>query len=367
MIISGGYTYRDWRTFPVYAFPITNAERTLGGEWIDLSPAEDEVAAAADDGDDSSPSSRCRAEDDAAAREGLFREAEFLDDRDAPPPDPWERAAPCAPSGRMGHMSGVHDGRLYVFGGLIYDEELASSGGGGGGGGGGHHRKRETFRLEDVPFVYRLDLGEMLDARLAESEGGGGGGGGEGGGTPGGKKVAGWQRIVPRVRRYAAASGGGAQPSTAAEVLLSYVNRGEMQGGVWSYHPPEGPTTTGEGGMRREKLVMYGGLRISNLVYEGHGHDGHAPSKFVKGETAFGPPSSQMMLSRKIVELPLGDVWAYDFESDCWERITNGSGRVREFDMTPLRRCLLSYPNGKDGWTMSNFLIPPPPLHSIDF
>ena len=164
------------------------------------------------------------------------------------------------------------------------------------------------------------------------------------------------------MRRYAAASGGGAQPSTAAEVLLSYVNRGEMQGGVWSYHPPEGSTTTGEGGRRREKLVMYGGLRISNLVYEGHGHDGHAPSKFVKGETAFGPPSSQMMLSRKIVELPLGDVWAYDFESDCWERITNGSGRVREFDMTPLRKCLVSYPNGKDGWTMSNFLLPPPPF-----
>ncbi len=61
----------------------------------------------------------------------------------------------------------------------------------------------------------------------------------------------------------------------------------------------------------------------------------------MKGETAFGPPTSQMILSRKIVELPLGNVWMYDYMSDCWERIMNGSGRVREFDMTPLRKYLL--------------------------
>jgi hypothetical protein len=288
MIISGGYTYRDWRTFPVYAFPITSAERTRSGEWIDLSPSEAE-----EEGVDP----RCREEDDAAARERLFQEAKFLDNIDGGPPndDPWERASPCAPSGRMGHISGIHDDRLYVFGGLIYDEELAFGG----------YRKRETFRMEDVPFVYRLDLKEMFDRRRAES----------GGGHISPGNVTGWQRIIPSVKPYAAP--GGVQPTFAAEVLLSYVNRGEMQGGLWSSKDSMGG---------HDKLVMYGGLRISNLVYEGHGHG--APSKFVKGETAFGPSSSQMVLSHKIVELPLGDVWAYDFVLNCWERITNGSGRV---------------------------------------
>jgi hypothetical protein len=43
MIISGGYTDHDWKTFPVYAFPLTSSARTGSGEWIDLSPLPNEV------------------------------------------------------------------------------------------------------------------------------------------------------------------------------------------------------------------------------------------------------------------------------------------------------------------------------------
>lgn len=287
MIISGGYTDRDWKTFPVYAFPLTASVRTLSGQWIDLSPSEL----------DHNAESQCNEEDGSAAREKLYQEAVFLDTNDKNSTideDPWEHAAPCAPSGRMGHQSVIHDGKLYVFGGLIYDEEQAP---------GGYGRK-ETFRLEDVPFTYRLDLKEMFEARQAERKGGG----------RSMQEVTRWQRIIPRVKPFSTPNG--MSSTSAAEVLLAFVNRGEMQGGLWS----------SESSGDNDKFVMYGGLRIAKLDFEGYGHN--APSKYVKGGSTFGGSSSQMH-SHKIVELPLGDVWAYDLVLDCWEKITNNYGRVR--------------------------------------
>mmetsp|Transcript_22306 Transcript_22306/g.40050 ORF Transcript_22306/g.40050 Transcript_22306/m.40050 type:complete len:1087 (+) Transcript_22306:137-3397(+) len=289
MIISGGYTDHDWKSFPVYAFPLTSSIRTLSGQWIDLSPS------ASLDGVDKSnvEESRCNDEDGAAAREKLYQEAVFLDtknDHGSTAEDPWELAQHCAPSGRMGHQSVIHNDKLYVFGGLIYDEEQSSGG----------YGKKEAFRLEDVPFVYRLDLNEMFQARKLESKG-----------QKSTQSVTGWQRIIPRVTPFSTPNG--MSSTSAAEVLLTSVNRGEMQGGLWSSE-----TTGGH-----DKLVIYGGLRIATSEYEGH----NGPSKFVKGETTFGSSSSQMH-SHKIVELPLGDVWAYDLVLDSWEKITNSYGRA---------------------------------------
>jgi len=304
MIVSGGYTDHDWKTFPVYAFPITSTVRTLSGEWIDLSPSE-----LAEDAE-----SQCDREDGGAARENLYLEAKFLDDDDNTDgtEDPWEHAAPCAPSGRMGHQSVIHDDKLYVFGGLIYDGEQSPGG----------YGKKETFRLEDVPFVYRLDLAEMFEARKAETKQGG---------DRSLLKVKGWQRIIPRVKPFS--TPGGMSSTSAAEVLLTSVNRGEMQGGLWSSESTGG----------NDKFVMYGGLRIAKLEYEGYGHNG--PSKFVKGETTFG---SSQMRSHKIVELPLGDVWAYDLVLDCWEKITNNYGRG--IDIPPKTGVTVNKkaPDGKD-------------------
>jgi hypothetical protein len=39
------------------------------------------------------------------------------------------------------------------------------------------------------------------------------------------------------------------------------------------------------------------------------------------------------MLSHKIVEVPLGDVWAYDYALNCWEMITNGLPGGVSFDV----------------------------------
>ena len=288
MIISGGYTDRDWSTFPVYAFPITSAIRTLSGQWIDLSPPPMNA----------NVESLCAGEDTEAAQEKLYQEAKFFDTNSTE--DEWENAESFAPVGRMGHQSAIHNDKLYVFGGLIYDEEQVDQKHG--------YRKKETFRLEDVPFVYRLDLKEMFKAREAESQGN----------RRLMQQVTGWQRIIPRVKRFSTHPG---VSSSAAEVLLTSINRGEMQGGLWS----------SEGG--HDKLVMYGGLRIAKVDYGG-------PSKFVKGE-GFG--SSTQMKSHKIVELPLGDVWAYDLVDDCWEKLTSNYGRVRRSVIYPHICSVYSY------------------------
>ena len=197
MIVSGGYTDHDWKTFPIYAFPITSAIHTSSGQWVDLTPS----ASKYDDIDTTS----CHDLVGEEALVNLSQEAKFIDEttsidnnntkeKSEEIIDPWKYASPCAPFGRMGHISAIHDDKLYVFGGLIYaeDEQLMPDGGSGGG---GHYVGRRTmFQLENIPYVYRLDLKEMLDARRAESEGNID--------LLMKKKITGWQRIIPRVKKF---------------------------------------------------------------------------------------------------------------------------------------------------------------------
>ena len=318
MIISGGYTDHDWKTFPVYAFPLTSSISTGSGTWIDLSPLASELF-------DQNSESWCKSRDNIKARDRLYQEAKYLKLNST---DPWEHADPCAPSGRMGHSSFVHKNYLYVFGGLIYDAEQAPT---------GTHNK-EAFRLEDVPYVYRLDLVEMFEVRevdrqrkakkrrsledigimeiesllLEEDDD-------EANDTTKdteeihdvpntyNKRVRGWQRIVPRVKPFESLDG---MPAMAAsEVLLKSINRGEMQGGMWN-----------------DKFIMYGGLRIVLSDVAGP----HAASKVMKGAGfSSGGPSQG---NSRIIELPLGDVWAYDIETSAFEKVTNSYGKPEGVD-----------------------------------
>jgi len=273
MIISGGYTDKDWKTFPVYAFPITSAIRTTSGQWIDLTPPSFDL-------DDPT----CKDDDDIASRDKLFQEMSFFnadDDKE----DPWESAQSCSPFGRMGHSSFVYNDHLYVFGGLIYDEEQESVG----------NRIKDSFRLEDVPYIYRLNLKETIEARKADV-----------GDDEYKEATKGWQRIIPRVKpvQYSA---------PAAGVLTGFINRGEGQGGLWV------STSSDE----NDKFVIYGGLRISRVEYD------NSPTKFVKGDSIFGTGSSSQnqFHTHKIEELPLGDIWAYDLVQNAWEQMTNSYGK----------------------------------------
>lgn len=286
MIISGGYTDKDWKSFPVYAFPISSAIRTTSGQWIDLSPSPD------------LDEPTCKGDDSLSSIDILYQEASFTnatgddDDKDDPTQDPWENAQSCSPYGRMGHASVVYNNHLYVFGGLIYDEEQGPMGNG----------NKESFRLEDIPYVYRLNLKKILYSRTVNY--------GDDVSAPSNEPSTGWKRIIPRVKPSASIS------SPAADVLMNFVNRGEMQGGLW-------PSASSG---KNDKFVMYGGLRITRVEYD------NSPSNFVKGTSVVGAgPSSQtqnnQFHSRKIVELPLGDVWAYDLKQDAWEKMTNDYGK----------------------------------------
>jgi len=273
MIISGGYTDKDWRSFPVYAFPITSAIRTTSGQWIDLTPSSFDL-----------DEPTCKEDDDIASRDKLYQEANFISADDIKQ-DPWANAQSCSPSGRMGHASVVYNDHLYVFGGLIYDEELESMGNG----------RKDSFRLEDIPYVYRLNLREMLEARNVDD-----------GEEEFAEPTKGWQRIIPRVKPVDTSS-------SAADVLLNFVNRGEGQGGLW----------LAASSADNDRFVMYGGLRITRVEYD------NSPSKFVKGDSEFGAGSSSQNQKNhhKIVEVPLGDVWAYDLVQDAWEKLTNDNGK----------------------------------------
>ena len=279
MIISGGFTDNDWSTFPVYAFPITSAIHSLSGQWMDLSPPATSNTNTATDIE-----LQCNDNDTEAAQARLYQQAKYFDANanSTTKEDPWEKAEPCAPYGRMGHQSVILNDYLYVFGGLIYDEEQAST----------SYRKRESFRLEDVPYVYRLDLRVMFEVRKTESNNNGGG--------QQLRDVRGWERIIPRIRPF---STYGTSSVSAAEILLSSINRGDMQGGLW-----KNPDKEGEGG-GHDKLIMYGGLRIAKIDYGGP-LESNGPSKFVKGGSAHS--SFGYHPAHKIIELPLGDVWAYD-------------------------------------------------------
>jgi len=227
MIISGGFSDKDWRSFPVYAFPLSQSIHTGSGKWIDLTPPPL----------DHSEQSRCNPGDrnsDAVA-EKLYREAAFLDKNATSAPDLWKNASePCPPSGRVGHQTIVYKNYLYVFGGLIYDGEQAHEFG-----------RRETFRLEDIPFVYRLDIVDMMDGRLRSISNGR---------AKKGKQTTfkGWQRVIPRVKPYSAPNGVIVSTS-AALTLLNSINRGNAQGGLLEASDDN----------ERAKLIMYGGLRIA--------------------------------------------------------------------------------------------------------
>ncbi len=373
MIISGGFTDHDWKTFPVYSFPITSSVTTGTGKWIDLSPTLSDLYSNYNGLNDMSKvESWCKSEDNIAAREQLYQEAVYLkDDNVQGDDDPWEHATPCPPSGRMGHASVVYGDKLYVFGGLIYDEEQTAADDGGKG------ARRDSFRLEDVPYVYRLDLKEMLDLRMdmsrgnvnkkedgdnrrsmEESQKDDDSEGALQGFIDGlesiehdvmssvepvenileGKsskesasnstsasltrKIKGWQRIIPRVKPFPSANEAfhtnDERPYAAAEVLLKSINRGEMQGGLWS----------SEHSGENDKFVIYGGMRIASIDFEGHGPLAPGPNaKTIKGSphssTFAGSPQAKR---HRIVELPLGDVWAYDLVLDAWEKITNDFG-----------------------------------------
>jgi len=92
MIVSGGFTDEDWSTFPVWAYDITESRTTGKGTWIPLQLIP--------------PSHH---------KKGSYPSDSESDEND------YDEDT-IGPTARVGHMSVVNDGYLYVFGGLMFKE-----------------------------------------------------------------------------------------------------------------------------------------------------------------------------------------------------------------------------------------------------
>uniref|UniRef100_A0A7S2UIF9 RING-type domain-containing protein n=1 Tax=Attheya septentrionalis TaxID=420275 RepID=A0A7S2UIF9_9STRA len=192
MVVSGGFTDHDWDTFPVYAYDMKASTTQGAGSWMDLTPepiSEDETLIC-----DGKPSNKS---DDEVGVGNL-----------------WESAMACPPQGRVGHISAIYGGYLYVFGGLLYDSTNGSP--------------DETFQLESFgPYMYRLRIDNTL-AQIGDKM------------KDQGDTENQWERMLPQI----------VAPSTDASSIY-LLNRGEVQGGVWE---------------SEKKLVIYGGLLVQNVA-----------------------------------------------------------------------------------------------------
>jgi len=186
MIITGGFTDRDWKTFPVWAYDMTSAIAD-SGRWFELTPPDLSLTAEVCSNN--------------ATRVGI------------------NHSQPCSPASRVGHISVVREGDLYVFGGLEYND---SDG---------------VFFMETEPYMYKMGLSEeKFESRDYENH--------EGkfdAGAPTDQTMY-WKRWLPKVTTPPKN-----MQSSQIEDFNFTVNRGEVRGGYW------------ENG---DKLIVYGGLHV---------------------------------------------------------------------------------------------------------
>lgn len=187
MIITGGFTDRDWKTFPIWAYDMTSATTSDNGRWFELTPPD------------------------------ILSDAEICSDNVTQVG--MDHSMTCSPASRVGHISLVREGVLYVFGGLEYNEHDG------------------VFFMEKEPFMYQMELAEIeFDGRDYENYEG----------NYDADKATGqsmsWKRWLPKVTVPPAET-----KSSQSEEFSFTVNRGEVRGGYW------------ESG---DKLIIYGGLHV---------------------------------------------------------------------------------------------------------
>lgn len=179
MIITGGFTDRDWKTFPVLAYDMTASVENGEGRWFELTPFEKNDA-------------MCKNETHHYNPNQIYS---------------WENSHPCGPESRIGHISVVRDNYLYVFGGLLYNEVDG------------------VFFMEKIPFMYRMLLIENeFDQRDYENN--------QNNFTPDPTSLS-WERISPNVKEPPPEFIGVGSVSNSFDDLLQMVNRGEVRGGYW--------------------------------------------------------------------------------------------------------------------------------------
>jgi hypothetical protein len=194
MIVSGGFTDDDWKTFPVWAFDISSAEKNGNGVWINLTPSG---------GLSEETDIQCRTEDDSSPMPDTMNQT--VTQQDA-----WASALPCSPSSRMGHVSVQHGQYLYVFGGILYDRHVG------------------IFYQPQATHVYRLSILNALSNTSSSYQ---------------------WERITPKIQDIPTHLANACTlRSTPAEQMV----RGEFKGGLWQ----EANKLVVFGGLRLESIKL---------------------------------------------------------------------------------------------------------------
>jgi hypothetical protein len=182
MIVTGGFTDEDWKTFPVWALDISSAEKFGNGIWVNLTPTLGLS-------EESDPTCRVDYWDNHSATAN----STTTNSSSSSNPDSWEAALPCSPSSRMGHLSLQYNDYLYVFGGLLYD------------------RHSGVFFQPKATHVYRLPLLQFFNNSSSS--------------TP-----YQWQRITPQVQSIPKALSTLCDKQWTPEEVVA---RGEFKGGLW--------------------------------------------------------------------------------------------------------------------------------------
>lgn len=258
MIVSGGFSDDDWSTFPVWALDMSGdsqpAEFRDSYKWVNLGGSTDN-----------------------------------------------------GPEARVGHMSAIHEGQLYVFGGLLYNHA--------------------NFFFENGAFVWRARIDGQLPPSAKTSE--------ELNDKEESNSILDWERLIPKIVDPIS-EGVGDKPSSAVDgdgrfepIRSRPINegeaggnddddaphdgphdrrglgaipakqatspyrlpRGEIQGGHWHPTNPDGDHS-----IPRSAYIFYGGLHVSHI------------RKY----------TANSLLQ---IDEPLGDVWMYVFGSNEFHRL----------------------------------------------
>lgn len=172
MVVTGGFTDKDWETFPVWAYDMTDATVNDGGRWYELTPPS--TATAPDNNADVCSTNKTDV--------GI------------------EFATPCAPTSRVGHISVMRDDTLYVFGGFGYDDHDG------------------VFLMEAQPYMYSMRLSEDKFAKRDTENYN------NIPTTQISQDTLSWKRWLPKI----------ADPMNDPFVKASDLNRGEVRGGYWA-------------------------------------------------------------------------------------------------------------------------------------
>jgi len=268
MIISGGFSDTDWTNFPIWAFDVTSTIISINeedhssgggrGQWIDLTPpllsSENDFCQQEEEKQDISSSS---------TTESTFTEESNQQSGDGVD-DAWKHAKSCPPEARVGHISWMYNGYLYVFGGLLWD------------------KTKTVFRSERLPFVYRIQMEGMLPPPSSNPP------------------INRWQRIMPKISHPQKEIYDDPIITNATNYFSKTYNtllRGEVKGGLWKH---------------QDKLIIYGGLSVQNV--ESSPPASSYTSSLFTSETR---PTEKFQQ----VDTPLGDVWSYDLKTDTWEQM----------------------------------------------